>query len=315
MSRTLPLRAVQIFEAVGRCGSVAAAAAELEISPGAVTQQIHVLEKFLDVRLVQRHGRGIELTSWGVLYLPYASAAFETLRKGSQDLERARRSNHLTISALPSLANKWLAPLLFEWRKAHPNVGLTLEGTDPEPQLDAGEADFRISYGRRSRCHQRHAHLFTDFLIPVGSPALFSRRPAPATASDLLDFPLLWIEWGPEFLPTPAWQEWFDAAEVRHGSLPRDLTCSLSSAAIDAAVAGHGLVLAQHSMVRSHLSDGSLIRVSELCVPLPQPYFLAWNSSALDTAAGSRFQGWLRNAARRFEAPADPVVRQPAESG
>jgi DNA-binding transcriptional LysR family regulator len=57
------LRAIQAFEVLGRCGSVAAAAEELSVSPGAITQQIHALEKFLGFRLVQRHGRGIQLTT------------------------------------------------------------------------------------------------------------------------------------------------------------------------------------------------------------------------------------------------------------
>src|SRR4051812_28680270 len=103
MTKTPPLRAVQAFEAVGRCRSVTAAAEELEVSPGAVTQQIRLLEKFLDCRLVERSGRGIQLTSWGALYLPHATAALEQLRKGARELAQARQSSHLRVSALPSL--------------------------------------------------------------------------------------------------------------------------------------------------------------------------------------------------------------------
>lgn len=303
MTAVPPLRAAQVFEAVGRLGSVTAAAQELEVSSGAITQQIHVLEKFLNARLVQRHGRGIELTAWGSLYLPHVSAAMDRLRNGALELERARRTNHLVISALPSLTNKWLGPLLFEWKKAHPDAGIAIEGIDPEPRLDDGQWDFRISYGKRSRLHQRHAYLFTDFLIPIGSPTLLTGKRVPVAAQDLLGFPRLWIEWGPEFPHTPTWSEWFDAAGVRHEPLRRDLTFSLSSAAIDAAVAGHGLVLAQHSMVVDLLASGALRQFSNIYVPLPQEYFLAWNSSTLDKPLGAAFRDWMRTAARRFECP------------
>lgn len=299
MSRGLPLRAVQVFEVVGRCGSVSAAAKELAVSPGAITQQVHVLEKFLQFRLVQRRGKGVELTSWGTTYFSYVTGAMALLRKGTRDMERARRSNHLGISALPSLTNKWLSPLLFKWKKLHPDANILLEGVDPEPNLDECAADFRISYGSRQRFHRRYIHLFSDFLIPVGSPSLSTRD------DRLQRFPLLWIDWGSEFFATPTWRDWFVFTGLSGDRVRCDLTFSLSSAAIDAAVEGRGLVLAQHSLVASALKSGSLVRLSDRHLRLPESYFLAWNGAALDTPMGSAFQNWLLREARLFEAPAD----------
>jgi len=303
MTRVPPLRAIQAFEALGRCGSVTAAAKELGVSPGAITQQIHVLEKFLQTRLVQRHGRGVELTSWGTMYFSHASGAMDLLRNGMRDLERARRSNHLCVSALPSLTNKWLGPLLFEWKRLHPEANILLEGVDPEPLLDDGAADFRISYGNRQHFHQRSVHLFTDFLVPVASRTLLASHALPVEPDDLLRFPLLWIDWGAEFVATPTWRDWFALAGVAYDRVRCDLTFSLSSAAIDAAIDGRGLVLTQHSMVASALNSGSLVRLSDRNLPLPEPYFLAWNGSALDKPMGAAFHSWLRGEARRFEAP------------
>jgi hypothetical protein len=51
---------------------------------------------------------------------------------------------------------------MFAWKKQHPNASATISGVHPEPALDDGEADFRISYGNRHRFHSRFAHLFTD---------------------------------------------------------------------------------------------------------------------------------------------------------
>jgi LysR family transcriptional regulator, glycine cleavage system transcriptional activator len=303
MTEIPPLRAIHAFEALGRRGSVTAAAEDLAVSPGAITQQIHILEKFLNVRLVQRHGRGIELTSWGKLYLSHVLAAMDLLRLGGQDLARARRSNHLGVSVLPSLANKWLGPLLFEWKRLHPEANIMLEGVDPEPRLDEGTADFRISYGGRQRSHQRFTHLFTDFLIPVGSPSLLGRHPPPIDPHELLKFPLLWIDWGPEFVATPTWRDWFSFVGVSSACVRCDLTFSLSSAAIDAATESRGLVLAQHSMVASALNSGSLVRLSDRYLLLPESYFVAWGSAALDKTMGAAFHSWLQGEARRFDAP------------
>jgi len=299
-----PLRAIYAFEAVGRCGSVSAAAEELEVSPGAITQQVHLLERFLNVRLVERSGRGIRLTSWGAMYLPHAAGAMEQLRKGGRDLAQVRRSNHLRVSALPSLTNRWLGPLLFEWKKVNPNASIFLEGSDPEPDLDEGEADFRISYGPRRRFHKRYTDLFTDFVIPVGSPALMAGAGPLIKPSEFFKFSLLEIDWGPEFVAPPTWRDWFAGLDLACDQLRCDLTFSLSSAALDAAVEGRGLVLAQHSMVASALAAGTLRRLSDRSLPLPESYFLAWNGSAVDKPLGAAFQAWLTAQARRIDCQA-----------
>ena len=65
-----PLRALQAFEVVARTGSVMAAADEMAVSPGAVSQQLRKLEELLGLRLFERRGKGMELSTWGRLYTP-----------------------------------------------------------------------------------------------------------------------------------------------------------------------------------------------------------------------------------------------------
>ncbi len=148
-----PLRAVRAFAVLGACGTITRAAAELGVSPGAITQQIHILERHLELRLIERSGRGVALTRWGRMYLPYATAAMDQLRRGERDLHRARHSGHLVVSAFPSVVNRWLGPLSFAWKGLHPKASLFLEASETEPRLEDNEADFRISYGTRSRFH------------------------------------------------------------------------------------------------------------------------------------------------------------------
>jgi len=301
MSSTPPLRAVQAFEAVSRLGSISAAAEELNVSPSAITQQIHLLERHLGARLIQRSGRGIELTRWGITYRPYAAEAMEQLRRGARELARVRRSNHVTVSALPSLISRWLGQLLHDWRKLHPKSSILVDGADAEPRLDENEADFRISYGARLRCHQRVRHLFRDYVFPVAHPALIGSGRRLADVRDLLGFPLLWTDWGPDYSPSPNWREWFAQYEVDAADVPCELTYSLSSAVIDAAAEGRGVALAQHSLVATALAAGTLVRLSDSSLPLPQPYFIAWSSTALDRAESANLHAWLINEARRFE--------------
>jgi LysR family glycine cleavage system transcriptional activator len=292
---------VQVFEVVGRLGSVSRAADELGVSPGAVTQQVHALEKHLKVRLVQRSGRGIELTRWGALYLERIVVGLEQLRQAKADVERTRRSSHLAISAITSLSAKWLGPLLFAWNAGHPEASAILDADDAEPRIDAGTVDFRISYGARRREYQRTARLFTDYVVAVGSPALIATGDPLAGARDLRTRPLIVTDWGAGFSALPTWQDWFRAQGVAIRRLRAGLVFNSSSATVDAAIEGHGYALAQHSMAARALANGSLVCVHPCALPLPEDYFLAWNSAALDKPIGAAFRAWLVAEAQRFD--------------
>jgi LysR family glycine cleavage system transcriptional activator len=296
-----PLRAIEIFEVVGRHGSVSKAAEELGVSSGAVTQQIRLLENSLQLRLLQRSGRGIALTSWGVLYLERISLGLEQLRKAAGDVERIRRSGHLVLSALPSMANKWLNRLVFDWLDRHEGVSVRLEARDAEPQLEHGEADFRVSYGTRHRKHIRYVSLFTDYVIVVASPALMSKGGAPRSPKDLLGKPLLWVEWLTEYLAAPNWTDWFTSLDIACRELRCDVSFSAPSGAIDAAIEGRGFALVQHSTAAGALQTGDLVRVFPHTLPLPESHFVAWSVTALDKPAGAAFLSWIRESAAAFD--------------
>jgi LysR family glycine cleavage system transcriptional activator len=311
-----PLRSIEVFEVVGRTGSISRAAEELGVSPSAVTQQIHILEKHLGVRLVQRNGRGIEITSWGSMYWSRVTSGFQQLRRAQEDVDRAQRSRHLIVSALPSLATKWLGPLLFDWKQREPMASVLVKGLDHESKLDGVEADFRISYGQRRRGYSRSSHLFTDHVIVVASPSLLARVGPIRQPSDLRKQTLLWIDWGVDHQSPPTWRDWFPSVGVSGDRLKSELTFSLSGAAIDAAIEGRGFALAQYSMVASALAQGHLQRVFAEGLPLPESYFLAWNGAALDTPTGAAFHAWLLAEGRRFDVPEAASARGPApESG
>ncbi len=116
----------------------------------------------------------MKLTAMGVAYHGYVVAAMEQLHKGARNLDQLQRSNQLMVSAFPSFISKWLGPMALDWQQSHPDVARSwcLDGADPEPSLDDGEADFRISYGTRSRFHTRYVELFRDHVVPACSPAL-----------------------------------------------------------------------------------------------------------------------------------------------
>ncbi len=297
ISRGIPLRGLQAFEAVGRCGSVMAAATELNVSAGAISQQVRKIESFLGVTLLERNGRTVALTQWGRLYHREISKGFEQFALAQRLLERARNENALVLSALSSVVNKWIGRRIFDWQLLHPEAQVRITGRDMEPRMGFDEVDFRVSYGSDVLQHDYYTELFRDWVVPACSPTLL--KGGQITARELLSYPLLHVEWERHFTPYPSWAEFAAAIGSEAKGPSPGLTFTLSSSAIDAAVNKRGIVLAQMSMIADELEAQTLVIPVDIRLPLRESYFLAWDRSALQKPYGAEFRDWVVAISRR----------------
>ncbi|AVH38213.1 MULTISPECIES: LysR substrate-binding domain-containing protein [Pseudomonas] len=294
MDNLPPLRALQVFDTVGRCGGIAEAAKRLGISAGAVSQQMKLLEDTLGISLMVKEGKRNRLTSVGKRFHQSCADAFESLRIAQAEVELSRNTSNLRISTLPSLMSKWLAPLVFDWQDAHPAVDIHLDGSHAEPSANGYEIDFRITYSDRALDAENAIELFRDCVVPICSPGLLRCDASRLTPSALLDYPLLSIDWLPKFASPPSWQEWFKANDVKYDRLhDAHRVFSLSAMAIQAAIDGQGFVLAQYSMVAKDLEAGRLLMPLARPLPLPASYYLTWTRSAFDKEHCRKFHRWM----------------------
>ena len=291
-----PLRALQVFEAVGRCGGMTKAAQELGVSPGAISQQIKNLEDALGLQLIVRKPGGATLTALGAGYHQEVSACIQGFRKAHRAIIAQAQGRGVVISALPLVAARWLSPAIFDFQQEHPDTPIRIEGSLVEP--DSGSFDFRVTYADRARRLERVATLFTDSLVPVCSPKLLSTRSVRSPA-DLLGFRLLGIDWRPFFSPPPSWQSWFAYAGVTSGAIANTLVFSHSSLAIEAAIDGRGVALAQLALIAEDLRSGRLVRPCEQALELPAPYVLAWNGAAFAKNDAREIHRWITRLASR----------------
>ncbi len=304
--RALPLKSLQAFEAVGRCGGVTAAATELNVSPGAISQQIRKIESFLGVTLLERSGRTAELTVWGRLYHREISKGFEQFAIAEQLLERARNENALVLSALSSVVNKWIGRRIFDWQALHPDAHVRVTGRDKEPRMGFDEVDFRVSYGSDVLQHDHYVELFRDWVVPACSPALLEGRAlAPAA---LFHYPLLHVEWERHFTPYPSWAEFAAKVGVQLKETSPGLSFTLSSSAIDAGVNKRGIVLAQMSMIADELEAQTLVIPVDIRIALQESYFLAWDRSALQKPYGREFRDWVIAISRQQALISAPIL-------
>ena len=148
MARSLPpLNALKAFESAGRHLSFTKAAAELNVTPAAVSHQVKSLEALIEVRLFRRVTRALRLTDAGQAALPTLSQGFDKLVQGVEQMRAHSESGVLTISVSPSFGAMWLVPRLEHFRRRHPDIEIRIDGTDRLVDLARDDADVALRYG------------------------------------------------------------------------------------------------------------------------------------------------------------------------
>lgn len=294
MSSSLPpLRSLQAFEALGRLGTVAKAADELCVTPGAVSQQIQSLSDFLGVPLFVREGRGVRMTDQARVYFELITDGFERFRDAKKVFDRHRGSPTLVVSALPSLANLWLMPRIYAWQQANPHIDIRLEVSQHEDDLTQGDVDFRLTYGRGARLHLHGQDLFTDEAVPVCSPAFRAENGPLETPADIANSRLLHIDWRPDHAGGIGWPDWCKQAHVPYQKDDNGAAYGFSVLAVEAAIADQGVLLGQKCFVMGELRTKRLVALSDIAIPMPEPYAVAWSDMALRKPDGRAFLDWL----------------------
>jgi LysR family transcriptional regulator, glycine cleavage system transcriptional activator len=279
------------------CGTITAAADILGVSAGAVSQQIRVLETALGVPLFERHGRSLRLTKSGSLYYQNIHIAFDQLRVAQDLLVRSKSRSAITISALPSIAIRWLRPLLSNWQSINPESNILLVGSEYEPSFPEEDVDFRMTYGDQIKKFDHYLELFTDKVVPVCSPRYFQKQNIKSPI-DILKANLIDIDWVVNEERPVSWSDWANFMGFEYTPMTSP-SFSLSCSACDAAADGEGFVLGQLSMIATDLTNGRLIAPFDCSMSMKEPYFLAWNRDTLQTTFGNSFRSFLRKAGAR----------------
>ena len=149
MHKLPPLTELRAFEAAARHLSFKKAAAELYVTPTAISHQIKLLERHCGRDLFRRRPRPLKLTAAGELLFPVVRDGFATFADVLTKVRAGAIGGRLRITATNAFAARWLVPRLPKWREAHPRLKLDILGTDAVLDLATGEADIAIRYSRR----------------------------------------------------------------------------------------------------------------------------------------------------------------------
>lgn len=275
MARRLPpLNALRAFEASARLGSFVSAAAELRVSPAAVSQQVRRLEQYLDCSLFQRLARGLTLTDQGRDYLPELSAGFDLLGESTARLRAKRADGLVTVTTLAAFANGWLMPRMHRFRERAPRIDLVLKTSRAVLDFRRDAIDVAIRFAPAPGRGLQGELLCHEELFPVASPQLFRGGRIPDTLAALADYPLLHdIDANPE-QPWLGWRGWFERAGLPTAATGRGLQFSDSVVLVGAAIAGLGIAIGRGPHVAPLLARGQLVRVTPESWTAPWSYYL-----------------------------------------
>ena len=293
VDRRLPnLNALKAFEAAARHLSFTRAAAELNVTQGAVSHQVQALEEQLGLLLFRRMNRRLALTEAGKGYLPAVGEAFDRIAEATRRLGRDPSAGPLKLSTMPSFASRWLLPRLAKLRKAAPELEIMISATQALVDLHDDQFDVVVRFGVGSYPDLNETFLMGDAVVPVCAPSLMDRPPGLRRPEDLAHHVLLHDEVGPREQGVD-WARWLAIAGIQGIDVKRGPTFSDSSFVVQAAIAGEGVGLGRLSLCHDDLVAGRLVQPFGPIAPIPMTYRLLTTPEKARWPKVERFREWI----------------------
>jgi LysR family glycine cleavage system transcriptional activator len=304
-------RALRTLDAAARHLNFTRAADELGLTPAAVSHQIKEIEDQLGITLFVRTSRTVQLTQAGSLVHEAAVEALGTLGRAvtrARKLARGTKLLKLTMDA--TFGSKWLLPRIDLFRKQHADIELSFDFSREVRDFEVDDIDVAIRFGAGKYPGLVAERLFDNVIIPVCSPRLLKSGPPLKEPRDLLNHTLVHIEWSHLGVTWPNWRMWLAAAGIEDFDENRFVLFVDSSHAVQAAIDGSVVGLADFAMVANDLSEGRLIRPFELGIRVPADfaYHLVYQAEAAGDPRIIAFREWMRDEAAKTQDGSSPRV-------
>ena len=296
MLRHIPgLQSLKAFDASARHLNFTRAAAELNVTPAAVSHQIKELEEAIGVPLFQRTSRHMQLTRQGQVLKPSIADALEGITRALQKLRQVENPTQVRVTVSPSLAAKWLVPRLDRFLESVPGADVRIDVSSEPLDFDREDIDVAIRFGDGNYPGLVVGKLFHDTLFPVCSPELLKGGKKLREPKDLLQFTLIHLDWEAQGAVWPNWRMWMLAAGVKDFNDTRGLHFSQTSLALQAAIDGNGVALGDSTLVGDDLASGRLVKPFELSLRSPAQfaYHLITRRDTAERPMTKAFRNWI----------------------
>jgi DNA-binding transcriptional LysR family regulator len=279
------LSGLRAVEAAGRLGTLAAAAAELGVTAGALSQRLQKAESALGCSLFQRTSKGLVLSAAGAKIMP-------RLTRGMADLAAAvaladsSHDNCLTVSVAPLFASRWLVWRLRKFNELYPHIRIRIEPNVGLVNPDYDDIDACVRVGCGGWSHVSEELLFDQRVFPVCSAEIAVQLKHP---QDLANVPII-----RENDMLQGWDVWLRSFDLAPDILGEGPTYAEGSLCLDAAMTGQGVYMAWETLACDALDAGRIAAPFDTRIKTGASY---WFITGRDTSRKKnvlQFRSWLR---------------------
>ena len=304
--RDINLKATEYFEAVARLGTVTKAAAELGVSPSAVSQQIRLLETQFGVKLFRREKRRLVLTLDGDRLFQTTTQAFGAIRNARSAIARQRDVRNLIIRVSPSFGVRWLGPRIADFAAANTDWNIRIDATPDFTAFDMEAVDFDLRYGLGGWAGLSVTCVMHDLVLPLCSPDYLEKlhQQSEDVVEQLANARLI-----DSVKALYRWDLWLASNRIDLPGLTYPFRFDRSSMSIELAKQGGGLALDSVTLCLPELERGELVPFSPDFSVIDFPaYWFVCPPRHFNRRIVSRFADWLGRTCKEHETQARAVL-------
>ena len=297
------IQAMQVFVRVAEAGSFTHAAQTLSLPASTVTSSVKALEKYLQVRLLNRTTRRVSLTPEGARYLLQCREILELIEHTESSLrEDAKRpQGRLRVNMPGGIAHFIVMPNLQDFYRRYPDIYLMIGVNDRQVDLVQEGVDCVIRTGELTASTLVARPLGRFRWVTCASAAYLRENGIPQTPEDLSHHRAIHYFSGPDRR----------AGEMHFVSGTEKISVAVSGAAavnetglyINMCLEGFGLAQLAERVVSEHLREGRLIEVLADWQPASVPVTLLYPHQRFLSPAVRAFADWIAGLVRDGDSP------------
>lgn len=285
--RLPPLTTLPAFDAAARHLSFTKAAAELNLTHGAISRAVHNLEERLGSLLFERGTRSVQLTPAGAAYAAEVGMALDRIAAATTAATASRSAGVLNVSTSDGFAGRWLVPRLHRFHRANPDIDVRLSTSGAFADFIRDGIDIAIRFGAGGYEGVVSEFLSEEDVSPVCSPELLEGAHPLRVPEDLRHHRLIHDNF------RIGWSTWLEAAGVADVNADAGVRFDSAAYAVEAAIHGEGVLLGRSALVSADIAAGRLVRPFDLALKSRWSYHVVYPDGALRQRKVRTFRDWL----------------------
>lgn len=285
-----PLKSLVYFETAARLVSFTRAAAELNVTQGAVSRQVRQLEQFLGLALFRRAERQVFLNAEGNAYYLTVRHLLDQLEVVTASIQSSSKPDEVTVVTSSALASLYLLPKVPAFRRRHPDIQIRIVARDTVAELTSADYDMALYFMTVTPDDDRSLRLFDEEVFPVCSPGYQEENADQFIDLRGLSTNLIWLETEEDWIN---WPQWFEGMEIDIQGFGNRLVVNHYPMVVQAAVSGQGIALGWGHLIDQHLARGELVRPVEVSLLTGAGFYLIRPAGRQISETAGVVHSWL----------------------